>query len=145
MLNFIQMPIVWTIFIIAFIVIEGLTLGLTSIWFAAGSLVALVFSLFDAPFYVQIVAFLGTTTVLLIYTRPIAKDFLKIGETKTNADGLIGQIGQVIIKIEKFKTGQVKVKGQIWTAIDIENKGIEEKSSVEIMEIEGVKLIVRKI
>lgn len=145
MLNFIQMPIVWTILIIAFIVIEGLTLGLTSIWFAAGSLVALVLSLFDAPLYIQIVAFLGTTTVLLIYTRPIAKDFLKIGETKTNADGLIGEIGQVIIDIDQFKTGQVKVKGQIWTAIDIENKGIKEDSSVEIMEIEGVKLIVRKI
>lgn len=145
MLDFIQMPIVWTLLIIAFIVIEGLTLGLTSIWFAAGSLVALVLSLFNAPFYVQIAAFLITTAILLIYTRPIAKDFLKIGGTKTNADGLIGEIGQVIIDIDQFKTGQVKVKGQIWTAIDIENKGIRENSSVEIMEIEGVKLIVRKI
>ncbi|MGB3366347.1 MAG: NfeD family protein [Acidaminobacteraceae bacterium] len=145
MLNFIQMPIVWTVLIIAFIVIEGLTLGLTSIWFAAGSLVALVLSLFNVPIYIQIVGFLGTATILLIYTRPIAKDFLKIGGTKTNADGLIGEVGQVIIEIAQFKTGQVKVKGQIWTAIDIEKKGIEENSSVEIMEIEGVKLIVRKI
>ncbi len=145
MLDFIQMPIVWTIFIIAFIVIEGLTLGLTSIWFAAGSLVALVFSLFNAPVYIQFIVFLITTAVLIIYTRPIAKDFLKIGNTKTNADGLIGETGQVIIEIEQFKTGQVKVKGQIWTAIDIEDKGIEKGASVEIMEIEGVKLIVRKI
>jgi len=145
MLNLVQIPIVWTVLIIVFIVIEGLTLGLTSIWFAAGSLVALVLSLFNAPLYVQIVGFLGTTIILLIYTRPIAKDFLKIGTAKTNADGLIGEVGQVIIEIAQFKTGQVKVKGQIWTAIDIEDKGIEENSSVEIMEIEGVKLIVRKI
>lgn len=145
MLNFIQMPVVWTILIIAFIVIEGLTLGLTSIWFAAGSLVALILSLFNAPFYVQLFGFIVTASILLIYTRPIATNFLKVGDTKTNADGLIGQIGQVIIDIEQFKTGQVSVKGQIWTAIDIENKGIKENSSVEIMEIEGVKLIVRKV
>lgn len=140
-----QMPIVWTVLIIAFIVVEGLTLGLTSIWFAAGALVALVLSLLKLPFYVQMIAFIATAGVLLAYTRPIAKDYLKIGENKTNVDGLIGLNGIVIKDIETYKPGQVKVKGQIWTAIDIDNKGIEQNSSVEIMEIEGVKLIVRKI
>ena len=70
---------------------------------------------------------------------------LKIGRTKTNVEGMIGQVGVVIKEMEAFKTGQIKVKGQIWTAKEIEGRSLSEGTKVEVMEVEGVKLIVRSL
>lgn len=144
MLEWIQLPIVWVILVVIFGLIESMTLGLTSIWFGAGALVALAASLLNMSFLVQIVAFILVSLMMLIYTRPVVKAYLKIGKVKTNSEGLIGEKGLVVQRIEAFKTGQVKVHGQLWTAREIEDREVEINTTVEIMEIEGVKLIVRR-
>lgn len=91
----------------------------------------------------QIFVFLIASAVLVYFTRPIAKKYLKIGATKTNVDSIVGMIGIVTKKIEGFNTGQVKVAGQIWTAKSQDNKEIHEGSQVEVIKVEGVKLIVK--
>jgi len=95
--------------------------------------------------WIQFIVFLLSSIALLWYTRPIAKKYLKIGSYKTNAEGLVGREAIVIEKIEKFKTGQVKVNGQYWTAVSYEQKTIEADSTVVIKGIEGVKLIVEEV
>ena len=140
-----QLSVMWTILVIAFIILEAMTFGLTSIWFALGSIAALILALFGFGFVIQIIAFLITSIVLLYFTRPIAKKYLKIGAEKTNVDSLIGEVGLVVKKIEKYKIGQVKVLGQIWSAKNIDNLEVEVDSQVEILKIEGVKVIVKTI
>lgn len=44
----------WLIASAVFLLIEILTLGLTSIWFAGGAVVAAIAALFGVPFLVQI-------------------------------------------------------------------------------------------
>lgn len=126
-------------------IIEGVTLGLTTVWFAAGALIAMLAAMLNMPFVGQIFVFLISSSVLLYFTRPIAKDYLKIGTTRTNVNSLIGEIGIVMKDIQRFHNGQVKVNGQIWTAKAIEDEEIKENQRVEIVSVEGVKLIVKAV
>ncbi|MBE0449444.1 MAG: NfeD family protein [Clostridia bacterium] len=137
--------ITWAVLIVVFTIVEALTLGLTSIWFAVGSLAALITASLGFGLPVQIIVFVVVAVVLLVYTRPIAKKVLKIGHNKTNIDALIGQTGYVVKSIEEKSVGQVKLGSQIWTAKGPGQETFEVDEAVEVLAIEGVKLIVRKV
>jgi membrane protein implicated in regulation of membrane protease activity len=139
------LSIIWAILIVFFTVVEAFTLGLTSIWFAVGALVALIASAIGLGFAVQFIAFVVVAVVLLIYTRPIARKFLKVGQNKTNVDALIGKTGFVTKAIVSREVGQVKLNGQIWTAKGLGHEAFDLDEEVEVVAIEGVKLIVKKI
>ena len=139
---YLTIPILWLVLAIIFLIIEALTVGLTTIWFAAGAAVALILSVFDFSVMTQVISFFVVSICLLVFTRKIFVEKLKTGAESTNIDALIGEIGQVNAKIEPFKTGQVNLKGQIWTAICEEEVTIEVGAFVIIKAIEGVKLIV---
>lgn len=123
--------------------IEAITLGIATIWFAIGALIAWVFAMFNAPLLAQILVFLISSSVLLYFTRPIAQKVLKIGHTKTNAETLKGKTGIVIKEIDNIQgTGQVKVSGQIWSAKTFDDEKIPEESIIKVLDIQGVKLVV---
>lgn len=134
----------WLIAVIIFVVIEVSTLGLATVWFAFGSVVALLAALLHFPFAIQLALFLLISLSLLAFTRPILKDYLKVGITKTNLDIIVDSIGIVTKDIEPFKVGQVKVNGQIWTGISEDNQFIGVGTEIKIIRIEGVKLIVKR-
>ncbi len=138
-------PIVWVVVAIVMAIIEAVTLGLTTIWFAAGALITIVFAWFGLPYYVQIVAFLAVSFILLVLTRPIIKKYLKVGEVKTNVDSLIGKSCIVLSDITEHKYGQVKLAGQVWTAKSQTNETILAGEEVTVSSVEGVKLIVSRI
>ncbi len=140
-----MMPIFWVGLIIVFAIIEGVTLGLTSIWFALAGIVALLLSFLNVSWVVQCVVFLVLSLIFVIYTRPIAKKYMKVGQTKTNVDAIIGQRGVLVKDITPHNTGQVKVKGQVWTAKSSDFETLSSGDEVEIISVEGVKLIVKKI
>jgi len=137
-------PLVWTVLAILFAVIEGFTLGLTSIWFSVGALVALIAAALGLPVYVQIAVFVVCSGLMVVYTRPIAVKVFKIGIHKTNVDSLIGKTGVVTKEITEFEVGHVKVKGQIWSAKSLDNRQLNEGDKVVVIRIEGVKLYVEK-
>lgn len=139
------LSIIWAIMIVFFTLVEAFTLGLTSIWFAVGSLAALIASALGLNIVIQFMAFLVVAIVLLIYTRPVAKRIFKVGINKTNVDALIGKHGYVTKAIQLKELGQVKLEGQIWTAKGQEYETYEVDEQVEVMAIEGVKLIVKKL
>ena len=66
------MTIGWLVALIVFIIIEFVTMGLTTIWFAGGALVASVAAAFQAPIWLQVTLFLVVSLLLLFFTRPIA-------------------------------------------------------------------------
>ena len=135
--------IFWLVLLILFIVMEATTTSLVSIWFAAGSLVALILSGFKCQFWIQVTAFIVVSFVLLLATRPFAKKFLEPKITKTNFDRIIGETCLVEEEINNLnETGAVKVKGTIWTARSCEEKIIPVGTTVEIIRIEGVKVFV---
>ncbi|HHU89759.1 MAG TPA: NfeD family protein [Clostridiaceae bacterium] len=133
----------WLGLIVVLIIIEAATVSLTTIWLAGGALIAFIFSLFGLPLWSQIAAFLATSIVLLIFTRPIAVKYFKVGIQRTNTDALIGKTGLVVMDISEHKPGQVKVRGQIWTAVSESGESIKENTEVTVAAIEGVKLLVK--
>ena len=139
------MPYVWLGLMVLLIIIEAATMGLTTLWFAIGSLYAFLVSLARVHPLFQFGVFLLSSIVLLFYTRPLAKKYFKIGSHATNVENLIGREGIVIKSIEKFDTGQVKVWGQIWTAVSEKGEVISKDSKVRVKAIEGVKLVVEAI
>lgn len=136
--------ILWIIIAIVCVIIEAATLGLTTIWFAAGAILAWISAELGLHIMGQVLIFLISSSVLLYFTRPIASKYLKIGHTRTNADTLIGKVGLVTEKIDSINsTGQVKISGQVWSAKSKEIIEVGEK--VEVLEIQGVKLVVNKL
>lgn len=133
----------WLGLIVVLIVIEAATVSLTTIWLAGGALIAFIFALFGLPLWTQIAAFLAVSIILLVFTRPIAVKYFKSKIQKTNTDALIGTTGLVIMDISEYKAGQVKVRGQIWTAVSESGDSIQADTEVIIVAIEGVKLVVK--
>lgn len=136
--------VIWIALIIIFSVIEVLTMGLTTIWFAGAALIALLAALVGLSVPVQIGIFLLSAALLIYFTKPLAKDFLRIGSEKTNVEAVIGQSGPVVKGIERYATGQVKINGQIWSALSEDGEPIETGIKVQVVAVEGVKLIVKK-
>ena len=137
--------IFWLAVVIVMAVIEIITLGLTTIWFAGGALVAFLASMLGADFLVQLVLFIAVSVLLLAITRPLAVKYLNKNRESTNAESLIGKLAVVKEEIDNLNArGHVSVKGQEWTARSFEEKIIPEGATVEIVEISGVKLLVRE-
>jgi membrane protein implicated in regulation of membrane protease activity len=136
-------PWCWLVLTILFTVIEVFTMGLTTIWFAAGAFVMVFVSFTRIPFAAQIAIFLAVSGALLVITRPLAVKKFKAGRTKTNVDSLIGKDALVVKKITEFEQGEIKVNGQIWSArAEDASIVIEENTKCRIVRIEGVHAIV---
>ncbi len=138
--------IFWLVLLIILVVIEIATLGLTTIWFAGGSLIALIAAAFGAPLYLQIALFIVVSAVLLFFTRPLAVRYFNNDRVKTNAESLIGKKAVVEEEIDNLKpSGLVNVKGQDWTARSTQDDVVIPKGKVVfICAISGVKLIVEE-
>ena len=141
------MWVLWLILLIVFAIIEAMTLGLATIWFAIGAGVAMVMDLCGAGLIPQIIVFIVVSIIsfiiCFIWIKPII-DKKGRGTEPTNADRLIGQEGVVIKDIDPIEgKGQVKVMGQVWSAKA--GGSIREGSRVKVTGLEGVKLTVEEI
>lgn len=146
-MELIEKPIVWLILLIVLLAIEVLTLGLSTIWFAGGALVAFLAALMGANLYVQIILFLVVSIVLLVFTRPVALKYLNGRTTATNVNSVIGQKAVVTGEINNLMgTGQIAVNGITWTARAEQKDCIIEKGKVvQIVKVDGVKAIVKEV
>lgn len=139
----------WLIAIIVFIIAEVLTVNLVSIWFMLGGLVALGLALAGLSATIQVIAFIVVSaislTIFLCFIRP-KFNAKELDQTKTNADRIIGQEAEVIASIDPLKNvGQIRVKGQIWSASSDQDKVIPQGSLVVVTAIKGVKAYVIEI
>lgn len=135
----------WLILFIILIVIEIITMGLTTIWFAGGALAALLMALIGFGLPVQIGVFIVVSVILLVMTRPVAVKYFNVERQKTNAESLIGQQALVLKDVDTLHAaGLVEVNGQEWSAKTDEPDGFIPKNSIVSIEgIQGVKLIVK--
>lgn len=139
-----NLPWFWLGMVIVFTVIELFTAGLTTIWFAIGSIPMIFLSFLPIPFLYQVLIMLVISIVLLIFTRPFFVKKLNANKEKTNVDALIGKTALVTKKITKFEKGEVKIDGKIWTAKSVSDEDLEEGTECLLQSIEGVTAIVSK-
>ena len=136
--------IFWIAALITFLVVEAVTVGLASIWFAVGSLAALLCAMVGGPVWLQAVWFVVVSVAALILTRPLVKKYVNGRTVATNADRNIGRTAVVTERIDNLAgTGSVRLDGVEWTARSSdEERIIAEGAQVVVREIRGVKLIV---
>lgn len=136
----------WLITMILFIGFELATMGLTTMWFALGSLAALAVAVVGGPVWLQVIVFFAVSLLALFCFRNLAKDYFNQNRVKTNADSLIGRKGIVTEDISNiYAAGQVTVAGQEWTARTVDDSVTLEKGEMVIIRsISGVKLIVER-
>ncbi len=138
--------IVWLILLLAFAALEGITVGLTSIWFAAGALAALIAALLHGPLWLQIALFLVVSILCLLAVRPLARKYINTQVQPTNADRVIGAEARVTEDIDNIQgKGAVSIGGIIWTARSDSDEVIPAGSLVRVLRIEGVKVFVELI
>ncbi|MCD8299712.1 MAG: NfeD family protein [Clostridiales bacterium] len=142
----IQPQVFWLIIFVIMVVIELATMGLVSIWFAAGALVALLLGFTRVGFPIQTIVCLIVAAVFIILVRPVARKHFNHSRVRTNAQSLIGESGVVMEEIDNLRSvGRVNVKGQEWAAMNAAgDEKLPEGTSVIVREIRGVKLIVDK-
>ena len=138
---------VWLGLVVLFTLIELHTYSLTTVWLAIAALVMVFLSLLleSLSLPAQGLIFLAISAALLIFTRPLAVKKFKMGKTKTNVDSLVGRQAPVEKAIGEFEKGEVKINGQVWSAVSDDGSGIAAGSKCEILRVEGVKLVVRQV
>lgn len=136
----------WLIALAVLLLIEIITLGLTTVWFAGGALIAFFASLLGANLYIQIILFFIVSFLMLFITRPIAIKFVNKERVKTNYEGLIGKVVKITSKVDNYnQMGTAVVNGTEWTVRAAEDdKIMEAGTKVKIVDIVGVKLIVKE-
>ena len=137
--------LVWGIVLAVAVVFEIATVALVSIWFAFGSLLALIAACLKASLSVQIIIFVLGSLLTLVLTRPLASKMLHGQITKTNVDRLIGKKGDVTKSLTAYEMGEVKLLNGTWRALSKTKDEITEGSQVKVLAIEGNHLIVEEI
>ena len=139
----------WVVWLAAFVIligIEAATLNLCTIWFAIGALVSFFLTFTGMERYGQVAVFFIVSCVLLIFTRPLAVRYINKNTVKTNVEGLIGKKARITEAVDNDSaSGAAVVEGQECTARSSDGSPIEEGALVEITEVQGVKLMVRKV
>lgn len=135
--------IIWLVLLLVFLAVESGTVALVSIWFAAGSLAAMIVSFFTPVIWIQAVVFLVVSCVLLAMLRPITRKYITPKIIKTNVDSVIGTTGLVTEAIDNINAkGQVKLGAMYWTARSVSGEPIPEGTLIRVERIEGVKVFV---
>ena len=140
-----EMVTLWLVVLIVSIGVEVATLGLTSIWFAGGAVVAVIVAAFHGPVLLQILLFFAVSLLLLFFTRPIAVRYFNRDRVRTNVESMIGRQAIVTSEIDNLQgIGQVTVGGQEWSArTEADGMNLQSGTVVDIVAVNGVKLIVK--
>lgn len=139
--------VVWLILLIGFLIVEGACpIHLVSIWFAAGSLAALLTDLAGGALWLQILLFVLVSGGLLAMLWPMVRKYMRPNLTATNVDALVGTVGVVVSPIDNVgATGQVKLNGMEWTARSTSGENIPAETKVRVDRIQGAKVFVTPV
>lgn len=138
--------ITWLVLLVVFCAVEASTVSMISLWFAAGSLVAMIAALLNAAVWVQVLLFVVVSGLLLAALRPMVRKFVTPKLTKTNVDAVIGSTGRVTVAVDNIAAaGQVKLGAMVWTARSTSGDPIPEGTLVKADRIEGVKVYVTPV
>ena len=135
---------IWIAIIVLALIVEGMTAGLTSLWFVPAAAICIVLELLSVPQGLQILVFLAVSLVLVICFRKLSKKSSHIATNVT--DMVIGGEAVVTERIDPSEeTGEVKIDGKRWSARLEDGSTAEIGEHVEVIRISGVKLICKKI
>lgn len=135
---------IWLGIMILCLIIEAVTVGLATIWFAAGALVAVIAAVLGFGIVWEIILFFSVSLVLLFFTRPFAVKFINPHKVRTNYEDAVDKTVKVTERVDNIEgTGKAVLNGLEWTA-RMQDKEIvlTEGELAKVTAVEGVKLIL---
>ncbi len=138
-------PVLWLVVAIAMALIEAFSLGLITLWFVVGALVAFIADLLGASLVVQIVLFLIVSVLCLVLLRPVFVTYRERGRAAEPT--VVGERGVVCERIDNARlSGRVEMPDHMtWTARSFDGTPIEVGVPVIVVSQESIKLIVRPV
>ena len=138
--------ILWIVIMVLLLVVEALTMNLTTIWLAVGALASIFFTLAGAGGVMQFGVFVVVSAIMVFFTRPLVKKYVAGRYQKTNSDSLVGRTARIIEPVNNnLETGTAFLDGKEWSVrSENENEILDEGELAVVREIQGVKLIVAK-
>ena len=137
--------IIWLVLMVVFLIAEAATVQLICIWFAAGSLVAMLVSLLGGALWLQVLVFFTLSIVLFAMLWPLAKKHFKPKLVATNADALVGKLCTVTEDIDPVEGGRVKLGDVTWSARSETGEVLTAGTQVKILKIQGAKVFVEQV
>ncbi|MGL5656714.1 MAG: NfeD family protein [Fusobacteriaceae bacterium] len=136
--------ILWGLLAVIFFIIELIMPGLVSIWFAVGSIFALIYSLFDSSLILEITIFIVISISSMVLLKKFSKNkFYKNGE---EFERIVGKIVK-ITEIDDSLNCRVYLDGKYWIVKvegDLKADYLKVDDVVKVIGIEGNRLIVKK-
>lgn len=140
-----SLAVMWLLLIIVLVVVEILTVAFVSIWFIFGAIASMFLSFVVNNLTIQIAVFLFVSIISLIFFRPFALKYAQ-PKARSNIDALIGAEGIVTEAVDYIENkGKIKVMGHEWSVISEDKKNIDIGKKVIILDVSGIKLIVREV
>ena len=137
---------IWLIIAGVCLIGEIMTNGFLVFWLSIGALLSMIVSFFTDNIIIQTAVFVISSAILIFATKPFVKKFAKTKNVKTNAFSIIGQNGIVTKDIDSINSkGQVKIDGETWSAVGKDDMDIPKGTEIEVVEIKGVKAIVKPV
>lgn len=136
------LQVLWLLVFIGLIVFEALTVNLVTVWFALGAAAALLTSALTGSWQIQLLVFAAVSALALLVTRPLARKW-KAKSVRTNADLNIGRKGRVIVRIEPYVPGRVRIDGVDWQACSGET--LEVGTLCEVLDMDGTTFLVKPV
>ena len=137
---------IWLIIAGVCLIGEIMTNGFLVFWLSIGALLSMIVSFFTDNIIIQTAVFVISSAILIFATKPFVKKFAKTKDVKTNAFSIIGQNGIVTKDIDSINSkGQVKIDGETWSAVGKDDIDIPKGTEIEVVEIKGVKAIVKPV
>ncbi len=136
----------WLILCGIFLLIEIFTVSFLMFWPGIGAFLAFIAAALNASFSVQVGVFAVSTILMIVFMKPLVKKLFKTKDVSMNSRSIIGKTGIVIKRIDNIESiGQVKVSGELWSAITEDGEDLEEGAEITVEEIQGVKLKVKRL
>ena len=138
-----DMGYVWLGLAVLFLILEGVSVAVISLWFSMGALAAMITTLLGGELWLQIVVFLVVSVALLALMRPILRKYFTPKLVKTNVDSVIGAEGLVTEEINNLTAeGRVKIGGMYWAARSTDGAVLAVDTKIKVDRVEGVKVFV---
>ena len=136
----------WLVIAGVLFIVEICTVSFFAFWPGVGAVAAAICALFTDNFVIQSAVFVIVSTIMIVFMKPLAQKFFKTKDVKMNNKALIDKNGIVTQEIDNLNSkGQVKVSGELWSAISEDDVIIEKGATILIKDVKGVKLVVKKV
>ena len=138
-----EMGYVWLGLMVLFLLLEGVSVAVVSLWFAVGALAAMLTALLGGGLWLQIVVFAVVSCAMLALLRPVLRKYFTPKLAKTNVDSVIGSVGLITEEIDNLTAqGRVKIGGMYWAARSTSGENLPADMKVKVDRVEGVKVFV---